>query len=656
MNGNIKEKLIDKKGFNIFKFLLVGLIIVVPIIDIRINTISIGFLIIFSFMICCFFSDHSFDKKLKYYLKWLIIFGLIIFAVYVICINVFDSSISLATNIESEETREKINNIMLSEHLYIKKVLAFSYIGLILIVISRVQLLRKIKNKSLSFSFGLAIYSVMYVLLIFCCRDMYDLLVVRSLGISKSILNNVDDGNFKVSHIINYEKSFVSFIILIAVMLIVILLITGSYYILTKKRRTDYQDIKDKYYRGDNSITVCTFQDVFNNMQVNLSWFLIYIKYRGTWGTMIEDGTFRLGEYLVRSYRSYRMDGGSNKVEGGDILYFSYNSIQAIFLSTKEVYEIIQFLIKRKKEGFIIHINENGLFNTELGKLLQESGFIFTKTSDRKLSKLGDRSTYIYSQAVKEVLSELGEIIEDVQPEYIRKCLENEYSQITKSFNAVGCFYHLMAIAQICIFTRGLNEWAKEDKMPIKNQREVTFGIMRTLQNEDIRCNDSEVCKSYYILKGIRESKGVDRNSILNIVKTNNFNVKYDNITELVVNYRNTFLGHGVMTYMVDAELVFYLLNCVSYILKVFAEKSADIDMESVITIKKDDYNDADELVPVYHKAYGKTYVYSKKLHNNNRNHNSNNAVYLDYMTGEIKCFDISDSMKEIIYDIEGVV
>ena len=666
MNDNIVKKLIDKTGFNIIRFLILAVLIILPVICREGNVISICVSFLFTALLCCYMSDHSYDKKLHFFIKWVIIFGVFILLISLVSSYLTNRVLNVGVKVQSTNIEDTVllENTVNSFQRYIESlfkvnadmVVALWHIKLLLLILLRLLFRLKFKNKAFSFGFGCMLY---FSLLLVLYSFVRDILEAFHLSTNVDIIQN-EDGTINIYNqnmIVRNGRinEIISNWIFIALILLLLLEI-GSFFIITKRSREEYKEIKDKYYKANNSIIVCTLQDVFNNRQVNLSWLRIYQKYTNLRGTMIEDGSFRLDEYLVKSYRTFKLNDKASQFKNGDILYFSYNSVQAIFLSRKEIYEIIGFLKEMEKEGFMVHVNENGLLTTSLGRIFQSSDFLYTRTSGRRLNKLGDRRTYIYSCATKEILYELGKLIEEIGSGYIKECLINEYRQMIKSFNAVGCFYHLMAIAQFCIFTRGFDKWTKEDKMPIKNQREVTFGVMRILQNTDIKCDNEDICRAYYILDNIRKNKNMDIKSMLNIMRSKQFNVKYDDITELVVNLRNTFLGHGVMTYMVDAELVFYLLNCVLYILNVFIEDSGDIDTESIITIKKDEHNDADELVPIYHKAADKTYVYSKKLHNKNRNVNNNNAVYLDYLTGEIKCLDISEGMKEIRYDIEGVL
>ena len=622
-------------------------------------------------LLCVFFTDHKECSRVVYVVKWLTVFGLY----FVICSaieiishkDLHNVSVGLLPWKIYLEYLDHPSIMTISEEiisgyeyqlreLIIRGILFFIMLsGLILLkgFVSRMEL----KNKTISFACSL-MRPLVYWMLIAGMAFSYPITEMRWNG--DMDFAEAEHGKPQVLMMSPGFDRYTGYLY-ISLMVVISLGLIAVIYGINTKDRNQFKEVKEKYYHAGRNVVVCTPRDAFHNMHIKLTWIIIYHYKTSFNGMLREDGEFRLDDALVFSYRNamIREKNGVWKARPGDIIYFSFFSFHSLFLTGSERYEILKFLKCKKEEGYIVHINEMGLFPSRLGKELRSSGLIYTKTSHTTINLLGNTETYRTVLEERTELMGIKDIIEGIPEEYFRSDLKNEYEMMIESEDVVGHFYHLLAMAQYCVTLRGLSFWCKGKAIPLGNQRDVTFGGMKVLQEIDEVCEDPEVNYSWQILRALR--KGENISMIKNnreFRKKKNLRVSYNEIVGTIVEIRNQYLGHGVMVYMVNAEITLHLMKCVKYVLTVFSGRLSEVDLSGKILIKPDMYDENEITIPAFYKTTG---IFGKKLFLFSRKPRSGEecgpiSVYVSFQSGEVICCDTSKGMKKIRCKIYGEV
>lgn len=594
-------------------------------------TLFVG--LIGSVFMAFFWSDHSINKPVIYLIKWCI-YSLLVNGLYFIVRLYFEVPNYVELPLYDPYT-QKIYTF--SHEGFIVNNLIYSEIIFLIIILLRCVNYRIWKYKGVSIFFGVLGYKFAIFIL---------------LGEYMGGINFVKGGISITSKLINLRDLGV----FIGAFLLVFLGLGYTYFLIYRKRIERYKNVKNEYYSEANRIVIGTLADTFNVRMINLTWLIFYAHNIGRiYKMVVDDEEFRYENYIVTSYRNDHIrstaDSSLEDTEN-TIFYYLFFSIHAWLLSSKEKKEIVDFLSAKKEAGYTIIVKEIGM-GSGLGRVLAQSKFIYMRNNDLDIMVPETIKACKVVQSTKNELIDFGSDIDRIDNKLIKDIIEKKYNSMINEFDIVGDFYSLISLVQFIISVRGLSKWAEGRFIPFNNQFEATFGGMKSLQNTDEKCNDLKVCVAYNVLKLIQQDK--DYSSLVKQFERDEQMhlkaVSYNDITSLLVNIRNDYVGHGVMVYMVNEEILYYLTICVRYVFQVFLKEYSCINLDGMIKVGE---NEDKKTIPPFYVSGGiikRLYIYTKKI--KKESDDENIVVYLDYITGKYICCDVSDNMHRKRYSIK---
>ena len=392
---------------------------------------------------------------------------------------------------------------------------------------------------------------------------------------------------FMVKHIV-VLMSLIKYFLLYAVVIAVLgaVFIVGLSYLLLPSEKEDEQNVNTAE-ECRRLIVYAAPSEILYGGNLSIQWLCFLMDNGNTTARARHMAAFMQGENLVSSLQQYvtrKVD--AEKFEEKIFLCWEEEGSQLTFTKTQKE-KINYFLKEMETAGFKVIVNQH-VWSMQKGMeelvperiLYNEYPVRISNANHIPMELIRE---YDVQKNVRNVYLEIQEFLasKEMDP-FLQDCGK----RLCFGEGTVAQFYNLLKMAEYCIHRRALYALSKKEsvqKYTEEQLRSVSFGTWREFQNmPELVLEDPVLAEQVRTLDKLAAR---DDKSNIKMKK-----VPYDEITRVMVNLRNRFVGHGTMIYSINGEFLYPMANAVLQILRVYEEQRCELNENILLLSGRTEY------------------------------------------------------------------